>query len=110
MVNTPSPHTYSIHVHTVADSDVRDTSADFLDDACRVEAEDGGVFLNEDIKCLDLPLERVESGGMDLDENLARTGLLNVTLLHSERALGLEEVEGLLSRHARCGGGLRRED
>lgn len=98
------PRIQSAHIHSVADSDVRDTSADLLDDACRVEAKDGGVFLDDNIECLDLPFDRVEPSCLNFDEDLARARLLNVTLLHGKLALGLEEVESLLSRHVGCRG------
>lgn len=89
----------SENVHFVSYGEVRDALADGLHDARCVCAEDGGVLFDEEVERLDLPVDGVERGRVDLDEDFARTGRWNVALPHSERALGLDEVECLLSGH-----------
>ena len=89
-------------VHLVAYSDIRDIGADLLDDARRVETEDGREVGDDPTQSLDLPVDGVERNGVGLDEDFAGAGLLDVTLLEAEVALGFEEVEGFLSRHAEC--------
>ena len=97
-------------LHLVTYSDVRDISADLLDDARRVETENCREVGDDPAQRLDLPVDGVERSGVNLDEDFARARLLDATLLEAKFALGFEEVESFLSRRAGYGGDARREE
>ena len=94
-----SAYIWLVYVHPVANSNVRDTGTDLLDDARRVDTKDSRVVRNKYVECMDLPVNRVECSGVNLDENLAGAGLLNVALFDCELAFGLEEVKSFLIGH-----------
>ena len=89
-----------MYIHSVPYGDVRDTFTDFLDDSGGVGPQGDWVFRDEQVKILDLPFYRVECGGMNLDEDLAWFGLLDVFGMYGKFSMRFKEDEGLLpGRH-----------
>lgn len=62
--------------HSVSFREVRDFRTDLLDDPGGVRTANVGEILHEVAEQLDLPVDRVERGGSDLDEKVfwARSG------------------------------------
>lgn len=81
------------HSHSVSDSKVHDTLTDFGDDSRRVGAKNGWVLLDDSGVVVNLPVDRIESRRVDLDEDFARTRFRNVLLLNGILTLGLKEKQ-----------------
>ena len=100
------------HIHTIALGKAGNSLADLYDDTSDIEAKHRGVLFDEVAMPLDLPISRVQSRRLVLDEELAFPGGRDVTLPKFKlAALGGEEQSFLLGCHdvsGNCEGGFWR--
>ena len=93
------------NIRFVAKSDVGDLRADLLDNASALDSADPGVLRDEEAVLLDLPIDRVQCGRKDFDENVFGAGSGDGEVNDFPLALLLGDNQSLLGGHRSGGSG-----